>query len=149
MIQLSKLNLQTELKEALKAKDNLKKEAIRSILSAIQYTEMEKGTETLSTDEVIQIVQREIKKRKEELEFAEKAVRLEAVATLHKEIEIIQSILPKQLSIDELRASVASLTAEKPGIKMGEILKSLREQFPGQVDAKVASEIIKGMLAGA
>ena len=134
------------MKEAMKAKDKVRLETIRGVLSAIQYEEIEKKVEPLPDPAILDVLQREIKKRREELEFADKAGRPELKDKLHQEISAIESFLPKQLSVGELEKIVVELHTQNPAMNMGVLMKTLKDKYAGQYDARSASEIVKKVL---
>jgi len=138
-----KANLQAAMKDAMRAKDRSKLDTIRGILSAIQYEEMEKKVEPLPDAGILEVLQREIKKRREEIEFAEKAGRPEMVANLNAEIAAVEAFLPKQLSADELSKIVSDLRAADAGLNMGGVMKLLKERYAGQYDGRTASDLVK------
>jgi uncharacterized protein YqeY len=138
--------LQNAMKESMRAKEKLRLQTIRSLLSAFQYVEMEKGIETLPEEECITILKTELKKRKESLEFAEKAGRADMIAGLREEMAIIESFLPKQLNEEELERVIVSLVAEQANANLGSLMKVLKERFGGQYDGKMASEVAKRVL---
>lgn len=142
-----KAQLQAAMKDAMRAKDKPKLDTIRGILAAIQYEEMEKGVEPLPDAVILEVLQREIKKRREEIEFAEKANRLELVANLKADIQSIEAFLPKQLSAEEIGVIVADLRATDPSMNMGGVMKVLKERYAGQYDGRVASDIVKKLCA--
>ena len=93
-----KAKLKEALKVAMKAQDKLRLETIRSALSEIQYEEMQKSVNELGATESLQVVQREVKKRLEAIQFEEQAGRAEAKEKLVKEIAILEEFLPRQIS---------------------------------------------------
>lgn len=138
-----KEQLQNAVKEAMKARNKVVVETLRSVLTAIQYEEIEKKVEPLPADGILAIMQRELKKRREEIEFAEKANRPELKEKFLLEIAAIEKFLPKQLSGSELENILAQIKASTPGANMGAAMKSLKEKYAGQYDSKAASEIAK------
>ena len=142
-----KKQLQDSLKEAMKAKDKIRLETIRGVLSAIQYEEMEKKVEPLPNDGVLAVLQRELKRRKEELEFAEKGQRSDLIEKFKTEIQVIEHFLPRQLSQGDLEKIVADLKSSTPGLNMGLAMKALKEKYSGQFDSKMASDICKKAFA--
>ena len=142
-----KAELQAAMKDAMRAKQKNRLEAIRTLLAAIQYEEMEKKVDALPPDSILGLLQRELKKRKEELEFAEKASRDDLKGKLAEEISVIEGFLPKQLSAADLENALMQMRAETPGLNMGAAMKVLKEKFPGQYDGKLASEIAKKLFA--
>lgn len=127
----------------MKAKDKLALETIRMALAALQYEEMQRQTEELPEAVAIEVLQREVKKRKEEIEFAAKSGRTDAGAQAEAEIKILEAFLPSQLSAEKLEQSLSEFKASNPGSNMGLAMKYLKDNFGGQYDAKVASEIAK------
>lgn len=140
--------LRNALKESMKAKDQLRTDTIRSLLSAFQYLEMEKGVEELSAEDSLVVLQREGKKRKEEIEFAEKAGRIDSIPTLERELAIIEEFLPKQLSRDELTSIIGEIKQKSGSTNLGEIMKILKEGHGGSYDGKMASEVARQLIAG-
>lgn len=141
-----KTKLQNALKEAIKAKDRTKADTIRGLLSAIQYEEMEKKVQQLAADQMFVVLQREIKKRKEELEFADKAGRSELKEKLGIEMAVLEAFMPKQMDSAEIERIVLELKTKDPAANMGSVMKALKENFAGQYDAKAASEIVKKLV---
>jgi len=142
--QALKVRLQTAMKAAMKAHEKEKLQTIRSILSAIQYTEMEKGD--MDDQAIIAVLKTELKKRHEEIEFAVKAGRNEQLAPLNLEISVIEEFLPSQLSTVDIQKFLAQQYNDKSGLTIGSVMKGLNESFPGQVDGKIASSIIREFL---
>jgi len=142
-----KSELQAAMKSAMKAKDKMRLEAIRMLLSAIQYEELQKQISELPKEECLAVLQREHKKRKEELEFAAKAKRQDLKDKFSAEIALIEEFLPKQLSAAELEKIISDLKAQNPACNIGLVMKTLKESYPGQYDSKQAGEIAKQLLA--
>ena len=138
-----KEKLQAELKNAMRAKDQVKLNTIRSVLSAIQYEEIEKKTDKLSEEAEVLVLGREVKKRREEVEFADKAGRPELKEQLAKEIATLEFFLPEQIPAAELEKIITAIKAENAAANMGVIMKTLKEKFGGQYDSKMASELAK------
>ena len=141
-----KAKLKEELKLAMKAQDRLRLDTIRSALSEIQYEEMQKNVSDLSDAESLTVVQREVKKRHEAIQFAEQASRAEEKAKLQAEIAILEGFLPKQLSSEDLEKIIVGVKEATPGASMPIIMKHLKDNYAGQYDGKSASEIVKRVL---
>ena len=141
-----KLRLKETLKEALRAKDQVKLDAVRSVLSAIQYAEIEKGVDELPEEAILGLIRTEIKKRKEELEYAEKAAREDLKAKLVYENSVLVVFLPQQLAEAELEKTLLELKAQTPGLNVGAAMKILKEKYPGQFDGKLASDLARKLL---
>ena len=141
-----KNKLQQALKDAMKAHDKVRLDTIRSAISAIQYEEMAQKVEALSGEQILTVLKRELKKRKEQLEFAEQGKRDDLLEQFRAEIRVIEAFLPAQLSAQDLEGIISGLKQQNPGINMGAVMKALRESHAGQFDAKEASEIAKRLL---
>ena len=138
-----KESMQSAVKDAMRARAKVKLDTIRTVLAAIQYEEMNKKIDLLPDDGIIAVLKSELKKRKESIEFAEKAARSEMVQTLNEEIAVIESFLPKQMDAAQLEQLIAGLKAGDPSLNMGGAMKILKERHNGQYDAKLASELAK------
>ena len=138
--------LKEALKGAMKAQDKLRLETIRSVLTEIQYEEMQKSVDALSPTESLQIVLREVKKRQEAIQFEEQAGRAEQKAKLQAEIVILEEYLPQQLSSADLEKIIVQLKETTPGLALNVVMKHLKDNYAGQYDGKSASEIAKRVL---
>lgn len=141
-----KADLKEQLKQAMKAKDKVRLDTIRSILSEMQYEEMQKSVDELAPNEQLAIVQRELKKRQEALTFEEQANREDAKAQLVAEIAVIEQLLPKQLSVSDLEKIVSDLKVATPDLSLNVVMKHLKETYAGQYDGKSASDVAKRLL---
>ena len=141
-----KTKLKDAVKTAMKQKDKAKVTAIRGVLAAIQYEEMQKNVDDLAEADILKVIKSEIKKRNEEIEFAEKAERAETVAELKGEIEMLTAFLPTQLSETELETIISDLKSAEPEINLGGVMKKLNETHSGQFDGKTASSVARKLL---
>lgn len=139
--------LQQQLKVYLKEKDRVRADTVRSIIAALQYEEMAKKVDVLDKDSSIAILQRELKKRKEELEYLEKSGRPELLEQNKIESDVIESFLPKQMSVEALSQLLANLKDELQAKNMGAIMKALQEKCAGQYDGKTASELARKLFS--
>lgn len=143
-----KENLLKELKEAMQAKDTIKKDTITMLRAAILQIEKDTQKE-LSEDDMLAIVAKEVKKRKESLPEYEKAGREDIVENLNKEIKILEVYLPEQLTEEEIRelvlAAIKEVGAESPK-DMGKVMQNVRAKTQGKADGKVISDIVKAEL---
>jgi uncharacterized protein YqeY len=141
-----KQQLKEELKTAMKAQDKVRLETIRAVLSEIQYEEMQKSVSDLSAQDCLSIVQREVKKRHEAIQFTEQANRPEAKEKLVAELSVLESFLPKQLSAGELERMIVEMKSSNPDLSLPLVMKHLKDNFSGQYDGKSASEVAKRVL---
>ena len=145
----TKEQLQNDLKVAMLNKDGLRKTTIRMVLAAIKIAEITKGQE-LEDSEIQGIVQKEVKSRRETIEDAKRANRLDIVQENESEIEILDTYLPKQLSTDEInsmaRAAIDEVGATSPN-EIGQVMKVLMPRIRGQADGKQVNQIVRQLLA--
>lgn len=139
-----KKKVEEDVKLAMKARDQLRLTTIRGLLSEIKREEIDSRTDT-TDDRVITIVQREIKKRKDALEFAKNAGRAELVEQNETEISILQSYLGEQLSDSELKSLIADLV-QQGNDSLGKIMGALNKDYKGRFDGRLASEMAKSSL---
>ncbi|MFI1969762.1 glutamyl-tRNA amidotransferase [Streptomyces cinnamoneus] len=150
-----KSRLQDDLTAAIKAKDELRSATLRLTLSAISYEETAgKSPRVLSDDEVLKVITREAKKRREAAEAFDKGGRAESAQRERAEGDLLAEYLPKQLSDEELAAIVADAVAEaKAGgaegqRAMGAVMKIVNPKVAGRAEGgRVAAEV-KRRLAG-
>ena len=146
--------LQSDLTDAMKQRDEVRTAAIRMTLAAIS-TEQTSGkvARELSDDDVVTVLTREVKKRREAAEAYDAAGRAETAARERAEEAVLTEYLPAALSEDELRAlvdeAVAQATASgATGPKsMGVVMKALQPQVNGRADGSVVAAMVKAALA--
>ena len=144
--------IQEDLKQATKARDELRLSVIRMLKSAIQYHEIQKGGAGYeATDEdVIEVIGREVKKRNEAIELYKKGGREELAQKEEKELEILKTYLPEQMSEGEVRKLVEEEIARTgaSGMQdMGKVMGSLMPKVKGHADATLVSTLVRKQLA--
>jgi len=143
--------LTAEMKEAMKAKDQLRLEAIRFLQSAIKNKEIELRPTPISVDEVLGVVKKLVKQRKESIEQYQAAARQDLVDKEMAELKILETYLPAQMGRAEVEKIVAEVIEQtKAGsIKdMGVVMKGVISKTAGTADNKLVSEIIRSKLQG-
>ncbi len=142
--------LTEDLKHAMKSRDQLRMDVIRMIKAAVLNKEVELRRD-LDDAEMSRVMTTLVKQRRESVEQFEKAQRLELAAKERKEIEIIESYLPKSLTHQELEALVVSVINETGASSMkdmGQIMKAVMARVAGQpVDGKHLSDLVKSRLS--
>ncbi len=138
--------LKSAMKEAMKAKDKIALETIRSLISAIQYEEMNKKVDSLTNDQAIAVLKSELKKQKESLEFAEKDSREDLIAEAKTRVSCVESFLPAQLSEEELEKILLDAKEQGQGDNIGALMKFLQGSYAGQYDGKAASAVARKIL---
>lgn len=133
----------------MKEKDDLKKNTIMMIRSAILQIEKDTQKE-VSENEIIDIIAKELKKRKETLTDIEKSGREDLVDNVNREIEIIKSYLPEELSKEELEKIISETIVEIGATSMkdmGKVMQTVRAKVTGRADNKLVNEIVKSKLS--
>ena len=131
------------MKGAMKAKDSLRLNTIRSVISAIKNQEIDLKKE-LQDEEVLPLIVREVKKRKEAAALFEQGKRLDLMEKEKQEFVILQAYLPKQASEEDLRKRIQEVIAETKaeGMKdFGKIMKVLVPEFKGKADNGLIKEL--------
>ncbi len=146
--------INTAVKDAMKAKDERKLSTLRMVNSAIKNADIEargQGKPQLSDDDILGLLQKMIKQRQESVELYDKGGRAELAAQEREEIAVISTYLPKQMSEDEVKAAIAAVIAETgaAGMKdMGKVIGALKGKYAGQMDFGKASGLVKAALTG-
>ena len=137
-----------DIKSAMKSGDSFRLGVLRMVNSALKNKEIEKGKDSKLTDEeVLQILTKEAKKRKEAAEAFMNGGRQEMAENEKKELAIIEAYLPKQMSREETAAMVEkALEGVSDKSNFGLVMKEVMKDLKGKADAKVISEIIKEKL---
>jgi len=147
---LGKLN--EDYKEAVRNKDETKRNTINLLLSALKYRQIElraSGKE-LTDEEIIGVISKEIKKRKEAIELYEKGNRQDLAEKEKRELEILESYMPKQLSEEELLKiideTIKSVGASSPS-DVGKVMKELMPKVKGKADGSLVKSLVEKRLA--
>ena len=148
-----KERLRADLNAAMRARDQVRMRTLRMALSSITNEEVAGASaRQLSDEEVMKVLTREARKRREAAEAFGAAGRAEQAAAERAEGEVLAGYLPAQLSDDELSALVAAAIAETgtSGMAgMGQVMKTLTPQIAGRADgARVAAEVRRRLSAG-
>lgn len=136
--------LQAELTEAMRRQDALRRDTLRMALSATSYA-AKAARRPLSDDEVVGVLAREVKTRRESIEAFEGAGRTELAAKERAEVEILSEFLPKALDDDELRQMVQAAIAETGAASprdLGKVMGLLAPRTRGRADGKVVSSLV-------
>ncbi len=145
-------DINSALKEAMKAKNERAVSTLRMVNSTIKNADIEArghGKGPLGEPELLALFQKMIKQRQESVELYDKGGRPELAAQEREEIAIISSYLPKQMSEDETKAAIAEAIKETgaAGMKdMGKVIGALKAKHAGKMDFAKASALVKGML---
>lgn len=144
-----KEQLANDLKDAIRQRDEPRKIAIRMTISAIKNAEIERGA-ALSEADVLTLVSREAKQRRESIAEFEKADRRDLVEKERAELEVLQSYLPAQVSRDEIaeaaREVIAEVGAGGPRDK-GKVMPVLIGRLAGRAEGREINEVVTELLA--
>lgn len=140
--------LNIALKESLRSGDEVQKNTVRMALAAIKQIEIDKRI-VLDETGIASVLQKEVKSRRESIVDAQKANRPETVATLEKEIVILEAFLPKQMDKEELVAIIKKVVAEveaKTPTDMGKVMKLVIPQVQGRASGDSISSAVREIL---
>ncbi len=141
--------LTSDMKEAMKAKDELKLSTIRLLRSAVKNKEIDSKRE-LDDQGVVEVVASLVKQRRESIRMFGEAGRQDLVAKEEQELAVLQSFLPPQLSREELIELVVQAIEEcgAQGAKdMGKVMKILSPMVAGRADGKAVSDLVREKLS--
>lgn len=144
-----KERLLEDLKQAMKEKDTNKKNVIQMVRAAILQIEKDKQIEVQDA-QIIEIIAKESKKRKDSIADYEKGGRPDLVDQINQEIQVLSTYLPEQLTMQEIEEKV-KIIIEQVGATtmkdMGKVMKVAKEQIGAAADGKSINEAVKKLLA--
>jgi uncharacterized protein YqeY len=138
-----------EVKDAMRARDNERRDALRLILSELKSAEKDL-LRPLSEDEELQVLQRERKKRNEAAEAFHAAGRVEQAKKEEGELAILQEFMPEPLAEEELERIVDDAIAENKATSMrdmGRVMADVMPQIAGRADGSAVSQLVREKLA--
>ena len=141
--------INTDLKTAMKAKDQVALRGIRAIKSAILLLKTDGTGQEITEDKEIKLLQKLVKQRKDSLDIYEKQNREDLAIKEREEIGIIEKYLPKQMDEAELEGVLKAII-EKTGASsmkdMGKVMGMASQQLAGKADGKTISTVVKRLL---
>jgi len=143
-----KTKLETDLKDAMRSNDDLRKRTLRMALAAIRMAEVEKGK---ATDEnaVLVVLQKEVKTRNESISDAQRANRPDLVAANQAEISVLEAYLPEAFTPEELEELVRQTIAEVEATDVrqtGLVMKTLMPKLLGRATGDQVSTVVRKLL---
>lgn len=147
-----KEQIKNNLKEAMKSKNEMEVSVLRMLISSFSNEEIIKGKKDvgLSDEELIEILAREVKKRRDSIVQYESASRTELADKEKQEIDIIMKYMPAQMSAQEIETIAREAIAESGAQSekdFGAVMKILSPKTKGRADGREVSEVIKKLLA--
>lgn len=140
----------TDLKTAMRAKNEAELRSLRAIKSAILNAKTSADfSGEIKADDEIKLLQKLVKQRKDSLEIYETQDRPELAAKEREEIEVIEKYLPAQLSEEELTSIVSKIVSETGATSaadMGKVMGAANKQLAGKADGKTIAKIVKSLL---
>jgi len=145
---MTKKDLQEQLRQSTLAREALKTSVLRLLLSAINYYEIQKGGAgyEATEEDVLSVIQKEVKQRKDSIEQFKIAARQELVDKETKELEILNAYLPEQMGeaeITKLVKEAISQTHATSMADMGKVMGALMPKVKGKADGNLVSSIVK------
>ena len=143
-----KEKLLEDMKVSMREKNTLRKNVIQMVRAAVLQVEKDKQVE-LTDEQIIEVIAKEAKKRKDSVEDYKKGGREDLVKQIEEEIAILSEYLPKQLSEEEIEKIVKEIieeTASQTMKDMGKVMKGAKEKIGAAADGKTINEIVKKLL---
>jgi len=144
-----KSRITDDMKDALRAKDSARLSTIRLLLAAIKQREVDERTE-MSDADVIAIIEKMVKQRKDSVAQFDAGNRKDLADAERKEIDVLQSYRPAQLSDAEIDAAIAAALAQAGSggpAAMGKVMATLKSQLAGRADLAAVSAKVKAKLS--
>ena len=144
-----KEKLLEDLKNSMKDKNIVRKNVVQMVRAAILQVEKDKQI-SLEDNQIIEIIAKESKKRKDSLADYEKSGREDLINEIKEEIEILAEYLPKQLSVEEVEAIVKDVIVAENATSMkdmGKVMKSAKEKIGAASDGRTINEVVKKLLS--
>ena len=147
--------LRDDLKEALCTKDEPRKRAIRSVLAALPYAEIELNASgkrvSLDEDGLLRLIDKQARERQESIDAFRIGGRDDLVAWEEGDLAVLQAYLPRQMSREEIEVEVRQVIAEVGATgpqDMGKVMNPLMARLKGRADGRLANQIVRELLAG-
>jgi uncharacterized protein YqeY len=144
-----KQKLETDLKQAIRAKDNVRRSTIRLVMAAIKNAEIAKQT-TLDDPDILGVIAKEAKQRHESIEAFKQGNRADLIAQEEAELAILQEYLPEAMTREEIIAEakqvIAEVGAQQPRDK-GKVMPQLIAKLKGRADGKEINEVVSELLS--
>ena len=149
-LMITKNELETLLKEAMRSGNDVRKRTLRMVLSAIKLAEIDKS-QALDENGIAAILQKEIKSRRESIADAQRANRPDIITAAEAEIAVIDGFLPKPLAPEEVENLVKQVITELGAASpkdMGQVMKALLPRLQGRAPGDQVSAVVRKLLQG-
>ncbi len=141
--------LGNDLKDAIRAKDTQRKFALRMVLTSIQLAQVE-VSESLSDDDIVVLIRKEVKRREEALEMMREAGREELLDDELYQLDILRQYLPQMMSEDEVTVLVQHVIADVNASsmrEMGKVMGAVMPQVKGRADGRLVNQVVRKLLS--
>lgn len=141
-------DLMNDLKDAMRDKDEIKKNTVQMVRAAILQIEKDKGIK-VEDEKIVEIIAKEVKGKKDALNDFTRGGRQDLVDQTNKEIEILQKYLPKQLSTEEIEEIIKKVIADVGATSMkdmGNVMKEAKSRIGAGSDGRTINEVVKKLL---
>lgn len=143
-----KEKLLEDMKTAMRDKDNIKKNSVQMVRTAVLQIEKDNKT-TLDDEAIIEVIAKELKKRRDSLPEYEKSGRQDLIDGLKAEIEILLGYLPRQLTAEELEVIVKQAVVDASAVSArdtGKVMQAVMPKVKGRADGRMINQIVKKLL---
>ncbi len=141
--------IMTDVKQAMRDRDQVRLDSLRFLQSAIKNREIELRPNAITAEEVMGVIKRLVKQRKESIEQYQAAARQDLVDKESLELKVLEAYLPSQMSkeqVETLVAQVIESTGAKSVKEMGAVMKEVLARAAGTADNRMVSEVVKAKL---
>ncbi len=141
--------LRRDLQDAMRARDERRKAALRMVLTAVQLADAE-AEKPLTDDDVVRLIQKEVRRREDALAMIRQAGRDDLIADEERELDILRAYLPRMMTAEEIetlaRQVIAEVGATSPR-DMGKVMKTIMPQLKGKADGRAVSTVVRALLS--
>ncbi len=144
-----KQQLQHDLQDAMRARDEQRKLALRMALTAVQLAEVEQRSD-LDDAAIAEVIRKEVRRREDALEMVRQSGRADVIAEDEAQIAILRSYLPQLLTAEELAAIAREVIVEVQAASpadMGKVMKLLMPRVQGKADGRMVSQVVRDLLS--
>ncbi|OGJ21851.1 MAG: hypothetical protein A2804_01275 [Candidatus Pacebacteria bacterium RIFCSPHIGHO2_01_FULL_46_10] len=134
-----------QIKTAMKARDTVTLDALRYILSIVKNVEIDAKHE-LNDEEVLNVIQKEVKNRREAMSQFQQGGRMDIVTEEQKKLDVLLKFLPTQLSQQDVEEKVRAIVAALPSKDMSSAMKAVMAELKGKADGKMIADAVKAAI---
>ncbi len=138
-----------DYKAALKQKDTIKTSILNFLRSEVSYYRIDKKKDKLDDQDIIAVIKKQVKSHQDSIEQFEKGNRMDLVEKEKKELEVLKTYLPQELSEAELKVIIEEVLSSIPNAtvkEMGKVMKEVMAKSGGRADGKLISDLVKTRL---